>query len=231
MFDQNLINLAKASLERGETKEQVYQQLLGQGHSVQDIADALEMARGGGERAETQKRTVSIVVVIGAILVGAGIFSFIASNWDKMDKPVKLFIIVASMLVSYGAGWYLREKKDLPKTGMALILLGSIIYGAGIFLVAQMFNIRAKWPDGFILWMLGIMVLSFAVDNSAFLFFAAVLGIIAVFGHPFDIFDSFTGYNPLLLTSTTLLVLTSIICFATARYFRKKAPAGPEDIY
>jgi len=231
MLDQTLVESVKLSLSQGATSEQLYQNLISQGHTVSEIQEALEIAKSPAEKAETQKKAVSVVVIIGAVLIGAGIFSFIASNWDYLGKASKIAIILISMLLSYGAGWYLREVKNLRKTGAALILLGTIIYGGGIFLVAQMFNIRANWPDGFILWMLGCMVVAYAIELPAFLYFSAVLGVIAIFGHPFLIFDSFSGYNPLLLTSTFLLVLTTVLCFFVARDFRKKIVRKEGDIY
>ena len=193
MLDQKLIRWAEEALKHGESQEQIYQHLLAEGFTVDQVQKIVLAGKSETLKGETQKRTVSVVVVIGAILIGLGIFSFIASNWDHYQKGLKIFIILSSMLLSYAVGWYAREVKHLPKSGAALYLLGSIIYGAGIFLVAQMYNIRANWPDGFILWMLGVIVVSFATELTAFLYFAAVLGIISLFGNPFTIFESFPG--------------------------------------
>ena len=193
MLDQKLIDWARESMKQGATAEQIYQHLLAEGFSVAQVQDILDASKSESRKAESQKRAVSIIAVIGSILIGLGIFSFIASNWQSFQKGLKIFIILVSMLLAYAGGWYLREKKDLRKSGAALYLLGSIVYGAGIFLVAQIFNIRANWPDGFILWMLGVVVVALATELSAFLYFAAVLGIISIFGNPFTIFENFSG--------------------------------------
>jgi uncharacterized membrane protein len=231
MLDQNLLNSVKSLLLQGSSQEQIFQNLLGQGKTVKEISDCFEAVKAEAGKGETQSRTISAVVIIGAILVGAGIFSFIASNWQYFEKPLKLGIIIISMLLSYAGGWYLKEVKDSKRTGMALILLGVIIYGSGIFLVAQMYNIRANWPDGFILWMFGVVLISFALDLSGFLYFGWVLGLIALIGNPFTILGSLFGYNPLLLTSTAILILTTIVCFFVARNFRKKIDLTKQDIY
>ena len=159
MIDQNVVEYIKTSLSQGKTKEELYKELMAQGWTIEAIHENFNALNTEEEKEDLSKKTIKIIVTIGAVLISAGIFSFIAANWQGMTRPVKLSIILVSMLVSYGAGWYLKEKLELPKTGEALILLGSIIYGAGIFLVAQMFNIRANWPDGFILWMIGTIAM------------------------------------------------------------------------
>ena len=165
MADPKLSEYVKTSLAQGKPKEEIYKELLGQGWTIEVIQESFNSMGVEQEKEDTSKKTIRIIVTIGAVLVGAGIFSFIAANWLEMTKPIKIGIILISMIVSYGAGWYLKEKSELQKTGDALILLGSIIYGAGIFLVAQMFNIRANWPDGFILWMIGTIAMAFAVES------------------------------------------------------------------
>lgn len=230
MADPKLSEYVKTSLAQGKPKEEIYKELLGQGWTIEVIQESFNSIGTEQEKEDTSKKTIHIIVTIGAVLVGAGIFSFIAANWLEMPKPIKIGIILISMIVSYGAGWYLKEKSELQKTGGALILLGSIIYGAGIFLVAQMFNTRANWPDGFILWMIGTIAMAFAVESYPLFYLAIPLGIIALIGHPFGIFTDF-GYNSFLLTSSFLLLTATIITFATGWIVRKKIPAKLKEFY
>lgn len=230
MIDQKVVDYIKTSLAQGKTKEELYKELLSQGWTIEIIQENFNAIGTEQEKEDTSKKTIRIIVTIAAVLVGAGIFSFIAANWLEMTKPIKIAIILIAMIIAYGAGWYLKEKSELLKTGEALILLGSIIYGAGIFLVAQMFNIRANWPDGFILWMIGTIAMAFAVESYPLFYLAIPLGIIAIVGHPFGIFTGF-GYNSFLLTSSFLLLVATIITFATGWIVRKKMPPELKEFY
>ena len=227
--DPKLVEYLKTSLAQGRSKEDMYKELLGQGWTIEMIQGSLSSVGAEQHKDDTSKKTVHIIVTIGAVLVGAGIFSFIAANWFEMTKPLKMAIILLSMVVAYGAGWYLKEKSELQKTGDALILLGCIIYGAGIFLVAQMFNIRSNWPDGFILWMIGAIAMAFAVESYPLFYLAIPLGIIPLVGRPFEIFV--VSYNPFLLTSSFLLLAATIITFVTGWIVRKKIPAELKEFY
>jgi len=232
MVDPTLAEYVKASLAQGKPKEEIYKELLGQDWRVEVIQESFNSptTKEEEEKEDTQKSTIRLIVTFGAVLVGAGIFSFIAANWQEMTRPVKITLILVSMLISYSAGWYMKEKSNLLKTGEALILLGAIIYGAGIFLVAQMFNIRANWPDGFILWMIGTIAMAFAVESYPLFYLAIPLGIVALVGHPFGIFTGF-GYNSFLLTSSLLLLISTIITFGAGWIIRKKIPPEFKEYY
>lgn len=244
MENQELIDYIQSSLNEGRSREEIYKELLAQGWTIGQIENAFNQTsyqkvekekREIIRKEDTQKRTIQIIVVIGAILIGAGIFSFIAANWQEMSKPLKISIIVISMLASYTAGWYLREKFNFLKTGGALILLGSIIYGAGIFLVAQMFNIRANWPDGFILWMIGVIIMAYAMDLYWLYYFAIPLGFVAFVGNVsiiglLRIFGGGIGYV-FLLTSSFLLLAATIITFLAGWSMHRKIPKEIKDFY
>ena len=228
--DPKLVEYLKNALAQGRSKEDIYKELLGKGWTIEVIQEILHSIGTEQQKEDTSKKTIRIILTIGVVLVGAGIFSFIAANWIEMTKPIKIGIILISMMASYGAGWYVKEKLNLQKTGEAFILLGSIIYGAGIFLVAQMFNIRSNWPDGFILWMMGTIAMAFAVESYPLFYLAIPLGAVALIGHPFGIFTAF-GYDPFLLTSSFLLLAATIITFSAGWIVRKNIPAEFKEFY
>ena len=229
-MDQKVVDHIKTNLSQGKSKEEIYKELLSQGTTIEAIQASFNSITSEKEKEDIQKQTIRIILTIAAILVGAGIFSFIASNWQEMTQPLKIGVILIAMITAYSLGWYFKEKMNFLKTGEALILLGSIIYGAGIFLVAQMFNIRANWPDGFILWMLGTIAMAYAVESFPLFYLAIPLGVVAIIGHPFGIFTSFT-YNSFLLTSSLLLIMATVVTFVIGWEVRQKMPEEPKDFH
>lgn len=229
-MDQTVVNTIQTLLSGGKSKEEIYATLLSQGSSIAQIEAGFTSLSTSGEREDTHKRTIHIIVTIGALLIGAGIFSLIASNWTLMDKATKVAIIIVAMLGAYGIGWYLKEYKNYLRTGNALIFLGLLIYGGGIFLIAQIFNIRGNWPDGFILWMFGVLAIAFATDLFNLYYLAIILAVVALFGHPGIIFQAGGTPDPYLLTSSFLLLLTTVMCFITGWTIRQKIPQELRDL-
>ena len=224
MADPKLVEYIHAALAHGKSREDLYRELLSQGWTVAAIEECLRSVKTVEHKEDTQKKTIRIILAIGVVLVAAGVFSFIASNWQAMSKPAKVLVIVAAMLVAYIAGWFLKERAGYAKTGQALYLLGAIIYGGGIFLVAQMFNIRANWPDGFILWMLGMLAMAFAVESYPMFAVAIPLGFISIIGHPFYIFGVVWSEERFLLTSSILLAFATIVVFLTGWAMHRRLP-------
>ena len=107
-------------------------------------------------------KLITTISILGSILVGVGVILFIASNWSGIPKWGRLFIVFFSMLASYGLGFYFRyEAKNYPKVGASLILLGSLIFGAGMFLIAQIYHITVHYPNGPLLWGLFVLPLAY----------------------------------------------------------------------
>lgn len=219
MTDQNLTEYIQNALKLGTSKDQIYKDLLVQGSTLQAIDEHMALAR----QPDAHKRTVNIILVFGAILIGAGIFSFIASNWTGMPSTVKVLVILLAMTLFYGLGWFFQEELHYPRSAEAFFILGAITYGAGIYLVAQIFNIRVNWPDGMLLWLLGTVAMAYALDSYPLYFLSVPLGIIGVFGYPIFLFDLFAD-NALIYTSTLLLVVTFGVTMFIAIRMRKKMP-------
>lgn len=115
-------------------------------------------------------RLITTISILGAILIGTGIILFIASNWSYIPNWLRLAIIFAALLSSYWTGFRLRyDRGTYPRTGGAVILLGALVFGAGIFLVAQMYHISAHYPNGFLMWGLGVLPLAYLLKFRSLL--------------------------------------------------------------
>jgi len=121
-------------------------------------------------------KLITTISILGSILVGVGVILFIASNWSAIPKWGRLLIVFSSMLSSYGFGFYFRyEAKTYPKVGASLILLGSIIFGAGMFLIAQIYHITVHYPNGPLLWGLFVLPLAYLLRFKSLISLAVLV--------------------------------------------------------
>lgn len=127
---------------------------------------------------ESQLNFIKILVMIGSILIGLGILSFVASNWPYMGKVLKISVIVAALgfstLISF------KLEKYYPRTSKSLMYLSSLIYGAGIFLIEQIFNMGGNHTSAFLLWSIGVVVMGVLLKEMPLLIFSHVLLIIYI---------------------------------------------------
>lgn len=134
------------------------------------------------KRYPVAKRSMTqTLALLGVILLGIGVILFFAANWQLMPRILKIAVVVFSFTFSYASGYYLRyHKGTYPKVGYALLCLGSLLYGASIWLIAQIFHLQAEESLGFLLWYLGVMPVAF-LFRSSFNLFLALLNLIAWF--------------------------------------------------
>ncbi len=230
MDKTQVLDYIRSEQQKGTQKEDIYKALLLQGITVATIQDSYDELSEANAKEDTSKRTIKIILRIGALLIGAGIFSFIASNWQFMDRPLKVIVILVSMISVYLAGWLLQEKSQMTKTGEYLILLGTIIYGAGIFLVGQMFNIRANWPDGMILWLIGTLIMEICINLQSLLNFGLILSFVSIFCTPYYLYSDELPINST-STSLILLIIATTLTLSIGLVMRKKSLQDYKEYY
>lgn len=139
-------------------------------------AEAILKRYKNRQELEQGGQLVTVLAVIGALLLGIGVILFFAANWQAIPKWVKVSLIMGSIIVSYTAGFYFAfAKNNYPRVGRSLVFLGSILYGSGIWLIAQIFHISSHYPNGVLMWGLGIIPVAFVCGSLSILIEASIL--------------------------------------------------------
>jgi uncharacterized membrane protein len=150
---------------------------------------------------------------IGAILFGLGVILLFAYNWQRMHKFVKLAVIFAAIIGAHGAGFWLRRPNSPHQaTGEGLHLLGTMLFGAGIWLIAQIYHIEEHYPTAFLIWGFGALTMAWSLPSIAHGIGATLLFVL------WNCFEAFDFKNPHLISP--FLILAGIMPFAWLRRSR-----------
>ncbi|ULL15106.1 DUF2157 domain-containing protein [Paenibacillus sp. H1-7] len=122
---------------------------------------------------EDKKHAIGILPILGSILVGLGILSFVAANWQDIPQLARLAMVILLMVSFYGGGEVFRRREH-EKLGTALTALGYISFGAGIVLVGQMFHLVAYDITSFVIWGTAGILLTYIV-RSRFIYLLSLL--------------------------------------------------------
>lgn len=114
-----------------------------------------------------------VILTVAAVLIGIGILSFIAGNWDIIPAMVKFLLILGLDGAAFFT--FVSTSKNYPKTSVSFLYLGILIFGGGIFLVQQIFNITFKSNAEFLIWGLGIIPIAIVYKDKFVLFAAELL--------------------------------------------------------
>ena len=100
---------------------------------------------------------------------------FFAANEDGINRWPKLVIILAAIVCAHGLGYYLRYHRDYRRVGSAMVFLACIIYGAGVHLAGQVYNVDVNDPRLMLFWFLGALPLVYIIKFQPIQFLALML--------------------------------------------------------
>jgi len=139
---------------------------------------------------------VQILSIIGGVLIGLGILSFVASNWSELTKPIKFVTLLSTLLIFYLLGFALEKKKS--NLSRAFYYIGAFAYGAEIFYIGQMFHLGGNLEDAFLMWGVGILPLALYLKDKI-LKVASLVFVYAYIEMKFLFADGLLEYAPIII--------------------------------
>lgn len=114
----------------------------------------------------------TIVGLLGAALLGFAVIAFVAANWDGLSKLTRLIVLFGALWAAYGTTFVLHRTGH-PAFAELALLVGGVIFGANIMLIAQTYHISGYTPDALLLWAAGVLLAAALLSSTPSL----VLGI------------------------------------------------------
>ncbi len=139
----------------------------------------------------SRDRFILIVLGLGFILLGLGVITFVAANWQTWSRPIKVLLLLGLFMGTNCTGFYLWRSPDQRKSrlGQGLLLLGTLILGANLGLMSQMFHQTGAAYKLYLIWGLGVWAMAYALRLTSLGFMAIILMAIAYCGGIWN-FDS-----------------------------------------
>lgn len=144
----------------------------------QQLAERYEFAKLDGA---ARDRFVVVVLGIGSVLLGLGVITFVAANWQAIPRELKLLLLLTLFVGVNTTGFYFWNQPPLPdrqesgrqRLGQGLLLLGALILGANLALMGQMFHINGSSADLCIIWGLAVLGMAYGLRLTS-------LGVLAI---------------------------------------------------
>jgi uncharacterized membrane protein len=97
-----------------------------------------------------------VVATVGGLLIAAAFLAFVAAHWTEFARLLRSSILVVGIIGANGLGaWLARAGR--PVLADLCASVGSIIFGAGIALVGQMYHLGGDFAGGMLLWAMGAL--------------------------------------------------------------------------
>jgi uncharacterized membrane protein len=129
-----------------------------------------------------------VVAIVGGLLIAAAFLAFVAAHWTEFARPLRLTILVAGIVGADGLGpWFARAGRSVLADLCASV--GSIIFGAGIALVGQMYHLGEDFAGGMLLWAGGALATATLTNSRGALAVALAAGSVWSAMRVFDAHD------------------------------------------
>jgi uncharacterized membrane protein len=113
-----------------------------------------------------KNRFTRILIGLGCVLIGLGVITFVAANWQEIPRAARVVMLLSLFVsVSFGGFWLWKGSPDQwqNRLGEGFLLLGSLILGANMALMAQMFHISGAPHELFLTWGIGVLLMAYSL--------------------------------------------------------------------
>ncbi|MFB2976612.1 DUF2157 domain-containing protein [Microseira sp. BLCC-F43] len=172
----------------------------------------------------TRNRFIVILIGLGSLLLGLAVITLVAANWQVWSRELRVTLLLSLFIGVNAIGFYLwRRPADewQHRIGHGVLLLGALILGANMALMAQMFHQSGSPARLFLVWGLGVLAMAYSLRLT-------VLGMLSVLlmgiGYWWGFFDWFPemGFSWMHLMLQHMPILAGLMFVPLAYWCRSR---------
>jgi len=162
---------------------------------------------------DANNRFLSILIGLGGVLLGLGVLTFVAANWQGWSRLLRVLLVFSLFVGVNVSGFYLwrSPKRIVRRYGFGLLLLGGVVLGANLGLLSQMYHQSGSIAHLFGFWGLGVLGMSYGLRLPSLGIFGLILVNLAYWSsQPWSSIsdESFTGW---FIHGLPLLIATGLL--------------------
>ncbi len=116
---------------------------------------------------DTSSRNLFVMVLIGlgCTLIGLGIITFVASNWQELSKTFKVLLLISLFISVSTTGFYIwrKSRESSQRLGNGLLILGALILGANMALMGQIYHVDIPFYELMLAWGIGVLAMAYSL--------------------------------------------------------------------
>ena len=113
--------------------------------------------RYGTSLSDAGPSALGLLTGLAGLFAGLALLLLVSANWEQLPRLARFAGLVTLTAVLNGWGVLRLARAD---SGGGLLFLGGFAYGASIMLTGQMYHLGEHFPNGLLLWALGLVPLT-----------------------------------------------------------------------
>ena len=165
---------------------------------VRDGIITEEQAEAILERYDTpdrgRSRAVLALSAVGSALVFVGLVWFLSTNWEELPTAAQVVVLLAGPGLAY-LGGATAYRRSLPRVGLSLSVLGAVLAGPSLFLLADLAAVEVDTAWLLLGWTAVALPTGHALDSR----FGTAVGLVVLAGLVLELADPGDPTAPLSL--------------------------------
>jgi uncharacterized membrane protein len=125
---------------------------------------------------EARNSFTTILIGFGCVLIGIGIITFVAANWQQLGREWRVALLLGLFGTVNLLGFYLWQQEGIKqRLGQGLLLLGALILGGNMALMGQMFHVQGELFQLLIAWAVGVLLMAYSLRLTSLGILAQIL--------------------------------------------------------
>ena len=114
---------------------------------------------------ESRNSLVTLLIGLGSVLIGLGVLTFVAANWQQLDREWRVVILISAFIAVnlVGFSFWREPVGSKQRLGQGLLLLGAMILGGNMALMGQMFHVPGELFQLLIAWAVGVLLMAYSL--------------------------------------------------------------------
>ncbi|MBW4665716.1 MAG: DUF2157 domain-containing protein [Chroococcus sp. CMT-3BRIN-NPC107] len=136
----------------------------------------------------SRNQFVGVLIGLGSILIGLGVITFVAANWQELSKNAKVLLLLSLFITVNVTGFYIWRKSNdsSQRLGTGLLILGALILGANMALMGQIYQVNNPFYELMLAWGVGVLAMAYSLRLTSLSLIAILLIWIGQWGFAID---------------------------------------------
>lgn len=125
----------------------------------------------------SRNQFVMVLIGLGSILIGLGVITFVAANWQDLSKNAKVLLLLSLFVSVNTTGFYIWRKSNdsSQRLGSGLLILGALILGANMALMGQIYQVNNPFYELMLAWGIGVLAMAYSLRLTSLSLLAILL--------------------------------------------------------
>ncbi|MCB9819564.1 DUF2157 domain-containing protein [Candidatus Nomurabacteria bacterium] len=177
---------------------------------------------------QSGKKLITIVSLVGAAVLTAGVLLIIASNWTYLGKTVQLLLALLLPVIPLSVAYYMVEVRQSESVlSRVANVFGVGLIGGALSLIGQIYHLESGYTTLMFFWLLLSMPFIFVFRRPENVGISSVLGGLAIFTCIIEWFDDWwLDEQSFTITITVVFAAYCLLLYLVGKSLRNSVVWG-----